>query len=109
MLSEVLEFGIGKLVSPAILDICKISDVIYSDKKLTVKLFLNGLEDREIVITCNNIFISENCDCISIGGFSSNMAFVENALNSFAAKTYPLPKDAATYAICKLLKAVLGI
>jgi len=109
MLSKALQFGINHLVSPAVLDIVKISDISYNDKKLTVKLFLNGLDNNEIVVTCNYIRISDNCDFVSIGKFSSNMAFAENVLNSFAAKTYTLPEGTATYAICKLLKAIFDI
>lgn len=97
------------MLNPKIGDIAKVKSMEWRDGKLYLTFTFNGLEEREIRVACNNISIAEDGSSISVSDFESDMPFVENALNSFAAGTHSLPNDGmARMGIC-IARKLLGL
>lgn len=73
----------------------KLTSLFFKDGQIRASLLLNGLEDREISISCASVDIAEDGSAISLGDFSSNVPCVEQALKDFCTRTFPVkPKSA---------------
>lgn len=83
-----------------------IKQITFKDAKLNLTVILNGLENHEITVTCDDIGISPDGASLSIGSFASNMPFVENALNRFAPKIFAVPEGKAREALIAAKQAL---
>lgn len=98
-----------RLINPKIADIARITKVSIESGKLYLIFVLKGLEDREMQVQCGAVSIAEDGSTVTLGNYTSNMAFLENALNQFAAKTFPVPDTAFVRTTLKTVKALLGV
>ncbi len=100
---------VDKLLNPKVANIARISRIAIEDGKLSMRLVLKGLENTEMDVQCSNITIAEDGSSISLGNYTSNMEFLQNALNQFATLTIPVPENTMTRATLKTVKAVLNM
>ncbi len=84
-----------KYVDPNIEGIGKVKAISYQNKQLYLTVVLDGLENIDINVTCKDISIAKDNSSITIGSYTSNMPFAENALNRFARKPFDVPEGAA--------------
>jgi hypothetical protein len=98
-----------RLLNPAVSEIGTITAISYRDKKLFLNVVLNGLEDREIEVSCGRLRIADDGSRISLGAFQSNMPFAQNALNMFAARDYKIPDSTMVRAALVTTKKVLKL
>lgn len=98
----------GIVVNPNIEGIGTVQEIKYADGKCHVKLLLNGLEDKPIDITCEDIKIGDDGSYVLIEKFTSNMPFVQNALNKFASQKFDIPEGSARFAV-KSAKSILNL
>lgn len=98
-----------KVLNPKIGDIAKIHSMEWRGGKLFLSFTFNGLEEREIHVICNKISISEDGNEISLSEFESDMPFVENALNSFAAGSHKLPEGGMARMAFVLARKILNL
>ena len=68
----------------------RLTSLIFKDGQVKAGLLLNGLEDREITISCASVDIAEDGSAVSLRDFSSNLPCVEQALNDFCTRTFPV-------------------
>lgn len=107
--SAALEKVRTKVLNPKLSGIGVVDEMIYRDKRLFLKLRLEGLEDRPIDVRCSEINIAPDGSSLSIGKFESNMPFARVALESFAAnRVFEIPEGGARVAIMAA-KKVLGL
>lgn len=106
---KALNYVRDNVINPKFADIAKVKSMEWIDKKLHLVITLNGLDDVDISIVCDKIAISPDGNKISVSGFSSNMPFAENALNTFAAGEYDLPSDNMTRIAILGARKILGI
>lgn len=97
-----------KVVNPNLEGIGVVKEISFRDKKLHLKLVLDGLEDKVIEISCSKVTIAPDGSSVGLSGFSSNMPFAENALNRFAPKAFSVPDGAGRIALVAARK-VLGL
>lgn len=97
-----------KFVNPRLEDIGTITAISFRDKKIYMTLVLNGLDDRPIELSCANISIAADGSSLELSGFTSNMAFVENALNRFAPQSIDVPEGKGRVAL-RAAKCALGL
>lgn len=77
----------------------KLTSLFLKDGQVRASLLLNGLEDREITISCTSVDIAEDGSAVSLGGFSANLPWVEQALNDFCTRTFKVPAGGARLAL----------
>lgn len=104
-----LEKLMDNVLNPRLAGIAKIKKIAWEDKKIHLLLVLNGLDDVDIDVVCNDVKIAEDGSRVSVGGFTSNMPFAENALNQIAARDYPVPERGVARSILKIVKKTLDI
>ena len=78
----------------------KLTSLFFKDGLVRASLLLNGLEDREITISCASV----DSSTISLGNFSSNLPCVEQALNDFCTRTIPVDSKGAQVALVGIRK-----
>ena len=61
--------------------------------RLHVTASLDGLDGVPVEITCHTFIVSADGRSVTLAGFQSNLAFVQNALNRFAAGTHHMPPN----------------
>ena len=97
---------LGKNLANKYLDgIMELKEVKMSNKKPMMVFTLNGL-DNEFTAEVGCFSISENGDKIMCGDYHSNMPFIENALNKFAAKTIEISDPKAQTALVLVRKVL---
>ncbi len=110
---KVVDAALGQIVdralNPKLADIARISKVAIEDGTLSIHFILKGLDEKEMDVQCSSISIAEDGSSISLGNYTSNIEFLQNALNQFATLTLPVPDNTMTRAILKTVKAVLNI
>lgn len=82
----------------------KLTSLFFKDGQVRASLLLNGLEDREITISCASVDIAEDGSAISLGDFSSNLPCIEQALNDFCTRTFPVDSKGAQVALVGVRK-----
>lgn len=97
-----------KIVNANIEGIGVVREISFKDGKVHLALVLNGLEDREIGITCASVAIAPDGSSVTLGDFDSNMPFAKNALDRFASRKIDVPPGAARTALL-LAKKALGL
>ncbi|MBQ9407181.1 MAG: hypothetical protein IJU37_10670 [Desulfovibrio sp.] len=88
-------------------DIAKITKIGLESGKLYLSFVLNGLEDKEMQVQCHEVHIAEDGSSLTLGGFESNMPFLQNAFNRFAPKSIALPESAKNTVL--MVKSLLGL
>lgn len=109
VVSKTLNIMREKVINPRMADIGKVKSLEWTDGKLTLVFTLNGLDETDISVICNHVSISPDGESISVSDFSSNMPFVENALNSFAAREYRIDEGSMVKMALLTAKKVLGL
>ena len=97
------------LINPAIKGIGEITDITFKNRELRLTLLLDGLEDKPVEVICRSVFISPAGDSVTVGDFSSNMPFAQNALNRFAARTYEVPDNPLAKTALKTARKFMGL
>lgn len=106
--ANILADSTGKsLINQHIAKYGKLKSLFLEDGQIRASLLLNGLEDREITISCASVEIAPDGSSISLGDFSSNLPCVEQALNDFCTRTFPVDSKGAQIALVGLRKLVL--
>lgn len=82
------------LVNTYVAEYGEVTALHYVEGGVQAVFLLKGLEDRPVTVHCRNITISEDGSRIRIGAYTSNMPFLETALNRFAVN--PIPVSNAT-------------
>ena len=82
----------------------RLTSLFFKDGQVRAGLLLNGLDDREITISCASVHIAEDGSAISLGDFSSNLPCVEQALNDFCTRTFQVEPGRARTALIFLRK-----
>ena len=82
----------------------RLTSLFFKDGQIRASLLLNGLEDREITISCASVNIAEDGSAISLADFSSNLPCVEQALNDFCARTFQMKPGRARTGLIILRK-----
>lgn len=82
----------------------RLRSLFFKDGQIRASLLLNGLDDREITISCASVEIAEDGSHISLGGFSSNLPCIEQALNDFCTRTFPVDSRGAQVALVGIRK-----
>lgn len=98
-----------KLINPRLAGIAKVKSLSLDNRKIYLTCVLDGLENVDIQVVCNDLAIAEDGSFIEVGNFTSNMPFAENALNTFAAKKYPVPEDGMARKALVIVKKTLGL
>jgi len=93
------------MINKAVAGYGEVRTLKVEDKKLKATLVLAGLEDREIEVTCSDVYIAEDGSAIRLRNYSSNMPFAEKALNDFATDEYEVDNQPARAALMLLRKA----
>lgn len=89
-------------------NIGKVEEIYWKNGHLFLKLKLDGL-DRPVECECFEIHVASDGSAVSVGKFSSNLAFMENALNRFVAgKSLDVPQGATQLAV-KAASKILGL
>lgn len=96
------------VVNPMIAEFGTLVDVGYTNGLLTCTLTLLGMEDVPLTVTCSSITIADDASTVTLGGFSANKPFLQNALNTFASKPFPIPNTPLVRASIKILKGLLA-
>ena len=98
---------LGKNLANKYLDgIMELKEVKMVNKKPTLLFTLHGLAGVEFTAEMGCFAISENGDKIMCGDYHSNMPFIENALNKFAAKTIEISDPKAQTALVLVRKVL---
>lgn len=77
----------------------KLTGLFFKDGQIRASLVLNGLEDKEISVSCASVAIAEDGSEISLGNFSANLPCIEQALNDFCTRTYKVESGRAQLAL----------
>lgn len=86
--------GLKSLVlNPALKGIATVSCLELRQGQLHITGSLDGLDGVPVEITCQSLIIAPDGSWVALGGFRSNLSFVQNALNSFAAGRHPMPEN----------------
>lgn len=97
---------LGKNLANKYLDgIMELKEVKMSNKKPMMVFTLNGL-DHEFTAEVGCFSISEDGSKVMFGDYHSNMPFIENALNKFAAKTIEISDPKAQTALVLVRKVL---
>ncbi|MCR4666748.1 MAG: hypothetical protein K5657_05590 [Desulfovibrio sp.] len=86
-----------------------ITDLRYESGRLSMRISLLGLEDREIEAVCSRVSIAPDGSSITLSDFTSNMPFMATILNRYLASApLTLPEgNVRTFALTA--KKVLGV
>ena len=71
-----------------------IRELSFRDRTLFITLELEGLPDKPISITAEEIAIAPDGSELTIKGFKSDMPFLHTALNRFAGGPFAIPEEA---------------
>lgn len=77
----------------------KITSLVFKNGEIQAALVLNGLDDREITISCASVDIAEDGSQVSLGDFRANVPCVEQALNDFCTRTFKVDSERAQLAL----------
>lgn len=103
--ANLLTDSTGKnLINQHIAKYGKLKSLFFKDGQIKASLLLNGLDDREITISCASVDIAEDGSEISLGDFSSNLPCVEQALNDFCTRTFPVNSKSGQVALVGIRK-----
>lgn len=96
------------VINPRLQGIGKVEDLSYHDRRLFARLRLEGLDDRPLEVTCEDIQLAEDGSWLRIGRFEANLKFMQTALDRYVAgQTIAVPEGPARTAVIgarKLLK-----
>ena len=81
--------------------IMDVREVRIVDGRPTVTFTLAGIPEHELTATVGTVDISEDGSSVRLGDFSSNAAFLENALNSFVTRPIPIEDTRVAFALRK--------
>ena len=96
-------------INPKLEGIAVVDEISYKDKKLFLRCSLEGFPSQPIEVTCEDIKLSPDGASASVGKFTSNTAFVQNALDRYVAgKDFGIPEGAPRLAAIAA-KKVLGL
>ena len=104
-----LEYLRTKVFNKELEGIGKILQIYLKDKRLIAHLILNGLEDRQFVISCDDIRIASDGSDIQLKRFSSNSLCIQNILNDFARRTYKMPNDRNIRENLRLIRNIVDL
>lgn len=104
--SKILDSYGKDLANRFLTGIAAVKSVRLENKKPVAVITLEGMEERDIIIKVGMISINEEGTKLMLGDFSSDMPFVENALNRYAARTIEV-KDPKVIMALKALSKVL--
>ena len=94
--------SVGKDLAQKYLDgIMELKEIRIVDKKPAMIFTLTGMPDRELTATVGTVDISEDGSSVRLGDFSSNAAFLENALNRFVTRPIPIEDTRVAFALRK--------
>ena len=82
----------------------RLKSLAVKDGEIRASLILNGLEDREIDVSCASVDIAADGSSVSLGDFRSSLPCVEQALNDFCTRTFEVRTPRAQYALVALRK-----
>lgn len=77
----------------------KLKSLYIKEGEINASLILNGLDDKEIHISCASVDIAEDGSQISLRDFSSNVPCIEQALNDFCSRSFRVKSTRAQYAL----------
>ncbi|WP_165075150.1 MULTISPECIES: hypothetical protein [unclassified Desulfovibrio] len=104
-LASMMADSAGKnLINQHIARYGKLKSLFVQDGEIRASLILNGLADHEITISCASVDIAEDGSKVSLGGFSSNVSCIEQALNDFCTRTFEVKSARAQFALMALRK-----
>lgn len=104
-----LENAMDKIINPRLAGIAKVRSLSWKDGRLQAVCALEGLDNVEIDIVCNSVSIAPDGGSVTLGDFTSNMPFAENALNQFAARSWEIPDTGMARGILAAIKKTLDI
>ena len=87
------------ILDPQLKGIATIKNISYKDREFHVNLVLNGLDGKDIDITCRDIEFADDCSYVSINYFKSNIEFMDNILKKFMGFKIPVPDGAPRLAV----------
>lgn len=82
----------------------RLKSLFFKDGEIRASLVLNGLDDREVTVSCASVDIAEDGSKISLGDFSANVPCIEQALNDFCARTFEVSSRRAQLALVAVRK-----
>lgn len=82
----------------------KLKSLFFKDGKINASLILNGLDDKEICISCASVKIADDGSEISLADFTANVPCIEQALNDFCTRSFPVKSTKAQYALIAVNK-----
>ncbi len=85
-----------KMVETHLSGIIQLEEVRVENMRPVLYFRLEGVPDKLLTAEVGHIDISDDGRTVSVGKYSSNTAFVENALNRFATLTFDVPESAST-------------
>ena len=94
--------SVGKELAQQYLDgIIELREILIVDRKPTMVFTLTGMPDRELSAVVGTVDISEDGSSVRLSNFSSNVPFLENALNRFVTRPIPIEDAKVAFALRK--------
>lgn len=84
-----------KMVETHLSGIIQLQEIRVENMRPVLYFRLEGVSDKLLTAEVGHIDISDDGRTVSVGKYSSNTAFVENALNRFATLTFDVPESAS--------------
>lgn len=84
-----------------------IREISFKDRTMFIRLELEGLPDKPISITAEDVAISPDGSELVVKSFKSDMPFLHAALNRFASGSFAIPEDARP--MLKAARSVLDL
>lgn len=97
------------VINPALKGIGTVRHMDIRDGQLYITLSLEGLDGVTVEIVCQKLIIGPDGSTVTVDGFLSNLPFVQNALNTFAAGTHAIPPNSMVRRALAGARRLIGI
>lgn len=87
------------LINQRIANYGKLKSLFIKDGEIKASLLLNGLEEKEIFISCASVDIAEDGSRISLADFTANVPCIQQALNDFCTRSFSVNSRGAQAAL----------
>lgn len=77
----------------------RLTSLFFTNGEIKASLVLNGLDDREITVSCASVDIAEDGSQVSLGDFRASLPCIEQALNDFCSRTFKVGSRRAQLAL----------
>lgn len=85
--SKVLDSYGKDIANEFLKGIATVKSIKLENKKPVITITLEGMSDRDITICVGILSVNEEGTKIMLGDYSSDMPFIQNALNKYAVRT----------------------